>query len=383
MARFFSIEDVKAKDIMNTEVVTAESSEPLSELLGHMKKNDVYDLPVLERGRLVGMVSYDALIKRRQFPLSSEARTVMVSAPEIAQEDSVSHVAEALLSSNLRAVPVTHRSKIIGIVSRGDVIRNLVDVKEIGELKVSDIMTPAPTTVSEKDNIEKARQAMKSLDERSVPVVDEDGLLTGIIGARDIVNLVEGRRQKSNTQIAGRHVDLNIAIKSVMSSPVKTLDPGATVAQALKMMAENRISTIIIAEKDRPVGVLAQTDVLEFLTSLKEREGMYLNITGLDDHDPDTYDGIYSIIEKAMKRIMSFAAPQVLTMHIARHNTKGDVSKHSIRVRLQTRKGLYLASTFGWDVFSATDDAMAKLETQIRREADRNKAKPHKKGIVD
>jgi len=383
MARFFSIEDVKAKDIMTTEVVTAESSEPLSELLGHMKKNEVYELPVLEKGKLVGMVSYDALIKRRQFPLSSEARTVMVSAPEIAQEDSLAHVAEALLSSNLRAVPVTHRSKLIGIVSRGDVIRNLVDVKEIGELKVADIMTPTPTTVNEKDNIEKARQAMKSLDERSVPVVDGDGLLVGVINARDIVQIVENTRQKSNTQIAGRHIDLNIMIKSVMTAPALALPPDATVAQALKLMADNRAATIIIAEKDRPVGVLAQTDVLEFLTSLKEREGMYLNITGLDDHDPDTYDGIYSIIEKAMKRIMSFAAPQVLTMHIARHNTKGDVSKHSIRVRLQTRKGLYLASTFGWDVFSATDDAMGKLESQIRREADRNKAKPHKKGIVD
>jgi CBS domain-containing protein/ribosome-associated translation inhibitor RaiA len=383
MARFFSIEDVKAKDIMSTEVVTAESSEPLSELLGQMKKNEVYELPVLERGKLVGMVSYDALIKRRQFPLSSEARTVMVSVPQIAEEDSVAHIAEALLSSNLRAVPVTHRSKIIGIVSRGDVIRNLVDVKEIGDLKVSDIMTPAPTTVGEKDNIEKARQAMKSLDERSVPVVDADGLLVGVINARDIVSLVENIRQKSNTQIAGRHIDLNITINSVMTSPAITLPPEATVAQALKLMADNRASTIIIAEKDRPVGVLAQTDVLEYLTSLKEREGMYLNITGLDDHDPDTYDGIYSIIEKAMKRIMSFAAPQVLTMHIARHNTKGDVSKHSIRVRLQTRKGLYLASTFGWDVFSATDDAMGKLETQIRRDADRNKTKPHKKGIVD
>ena len=383
MARFFSIEDVKAKDIMTTEVVTAECNEPLSELLGQMKKNDVYELPVLERGKLVGLVSYDALIKRRQFPLSSEARTVMVSVPEISEQDSVAHIAEALLSSNLRAVPVTHRSKIIGIVSRGDVIRNLVDVKEISALKVSDIMTPTPTTVGQKDNIEKARQAMKSLDERSVPVVDADGLLVGIINARDIVQLVESQRKKSNTQTSGDHVDLDIIISSVMTSPAISLPPGATVAQALKLMADNKASTIVIADKDRPVGVLAQTDVLEFLTSLKDREGMYLNITGLDDHDPDTYDGIYSIIEKAMKRIMSFAAPQTLSLHIARHNTKGDVSKHSIRVRLQTKKGLYLASTFDWDVFSATDDAMRKLETQIKRDADRYKNKPHKKGIVD
>lgn len=383
MPKFFSIEDVKAKDMMSTEVVTAECTEPLSELLGQMKKNDIYELPVLERGKLVGMVSYDALLKRRQFPLSSEARTVMVSVPAVAEDDSVAHVAEALLSSDLRAVPVTHRSKVVGIISRGDLIRNLMNVKEVTALKVKDIMTPTPVTVGEKDNIEKARQAMKQLDERSVPVVDGDGRLVGVIGAREIVQLVEGEGDKRNSRPLGNHVDLNITVESIMSSPAVSLPPDASMAEALGIMSDHRVSTVIIAENEKPVGVVAQTDVLEFVTSLKEREGMYLNITGLDDHDPDTYDGIYSIVEKAMKRIMNLANPQTMTIHIARHNTGGDVSKHSIRVRLQTKKGLYMASTFDWDIFSATDDAMRKLEHQIRREADRVKKKPHKKGIVD
>ena len=383
MTRFFSIEDVKAKDIMSTEVLTADCTEPLSELLGLMKKHDIYNLPVLDRGKLVGMVSYDALVKRRQFPLSSEARTVMVNAPQISEDDTVAHVAEALLSSDLRALPVTHRSKVVGIISRGDVIRNLGSVKEIVSMKVGDMMTPSPTTVSEKDNLEKARQAMKSLEERSVPVVDADGKLVGVIGARDIVQIVDTQMEKRNARPLGDRVDLDINVGSVMTSPVVTLPPEAAMAEALKIMSERTSSMVIIAEDGRPVGVVSQTDILEYITSLKEREGMYLNITGLEDQDPDTYDGIYSIIEKSMKRVASLVSPQVLTMHIGRHNTKGDVSKHSIQVRLQTRKGLYLASTFGWDVFSATDDAMRKLEHQIKRESDRMKEKPHKKGIVD
>jgi len=383
MARFFSIEDMKAKDIMSTDVVKADCGEVLSELLGQMKKSDVYELPVLEKGKLVGVVSYSALLKRRQFPLSSEARTVMVSAPEVDEDDSVAHIAEALISSDLRAVPVTRRSKLVGMVSRGDIVRNLSGVKELSSLRVSDIMTPSPVTVGEKDNIEHARQAMMSLDERSVPVVDPGGRLVGVIGARDIVQLVESQRERRNSRPLGDRVDLNITVDSVMSSPAVALSPDAPLSEALALMAKNRISNVMVADRDRPVGVIGQADVLEYLTSLKEREGMYLNITGLDDHDPDTYDGIYSIVEKAMKRVMNLARPQTMTMHIARHNARGDVSKHSIRVRLQTRKGLYLASAFDWDVFSATDDAMRKLERQIRREADRVKAKPHKKGIVD
>jgi len=383
MPRYFSIEETRAKDIMSKDVVTAECTEPLSELLGRMKTKNVYELPVLERGKLVGMVSYDVLLKRRQFPLTSEARGLMVSSPEVSAEDNIAHVAEALISSDMRAVPVTHRSRVVGMVSRGDIIRNLVNVKEIAALKVRDMMTPSPVVVSEKDELEKARQAMKSLEQRSVPVVDGSGKLTGVIGARDIVNLNESQKGKSDGRLLGHRVDLKITVGSVMNSPAVSLPSDATVVQALKEMVDSDVSTVVIVDKEKPIGVVTQADVLEFVTSLKEREGLYLNITGLDDHDPDTYDGIYAIVEKSMKRIASIAPPQTLTMHFGRYSRESDSSKHTIGVRLQTRKGLYLASTFGWDIFAAVDDAMRKLETQIRREHERYKEKPHRKGIVD
>jgi CBS domain-containing protein/ribosome-associated translation inhibitor RaiA len=383
MPKYFKIEDIKAKDLMSTDIVTAECTEPLSELLGRMKKEDVYELPVLERGKLVGMVSYDVLLKRRQFPLTLEARSIMVSPPAVSENDSVAHIAEALLSSDMRAVPVTHKSKVVGMVSRGDVIRNLVELKEMAALKVSDIMTPSPVVVGERDDLEKARQAMKSLEQRSVPVVDEYGKLAGVIGARDIVNLTESQKGKSDGRPLGHRVDLKITVGSVMASPAVSLPPDATVAQALREMMDKDVSTVVITERERPAGVVTQADVLEYITSLKEREGLYLNITGLDDQDPDTYDGIYSIVEKSMKRIASIAPPQTLTMHFGRYSRESDTSKHTISVRLQTRKGLFLATSFGWDIFAAVDESMRKLETQIKREHERTKEKPHKKGIVD
>jgi CBS domain-containing protein/ribosome-associated translation inhibitor RaiA len=368
---------------MSTDIVTAECTEPLSELLGRMKEEDVYEIPVLEKGKLVGMVSYDVLLKRRQFPLSVEARSIMVSTPAVSADDNVAHVAEALLSSDMRAVPVTHKSRVVGMVSRGDIIRNIVEFKEMAVLKVSDIMTPSPVVVAEKDDLEKARQAMKSLEQRSVPVVDEHGKLVGVIGARDIVNLMEGQKGLSEGRPRGQRVDLKISVDSVMNSPAVSLPSDAAFVQALTEMAKKDVSTIVIVENDRPVGVVTQADVLEFLTSLKEREGLYLNITGLDDQDPDTYDGIYSIVEKSMKRIASIAPPQTLTMHFGRYSRESDTSKHTIGVRLQTTKGLFLATSFGWDIFAAVDDSMRKLETQIKREHERTKEKPHKKGIVD
>jgi CBS domain-containing protein/ribosome-associated translation inhibitor RaiA len=376
MARVFNVDEIKARDIMTTDVVTAEAQEPLSELLGRMKKEDVYELPVLDKGHVIGMVSYDVLLKRRQFPLTSEARSLMVSPPTIGEDEDIARIAEVLLSSDMRAVLVTHKAKLIGLISRGDLLRHLRTIKEIGSVPVMNIMTPSPTVIQESDNIERARQVMKSLDQRSVPVVDDLGKLVGVIGAKDIVSIAEGKTEKRNSKNLGGRVNMNINVGSVMISPAVSIEPDALLKQALDAMVDKEVSTIIVTKNEMPQGVISQSDVLEYVTSLKEREGLYVNITGLDDHDPDTYDALYSIIEKAMKRVASIVMPQMLTMHISKHNKEGDVAKHSIRVRLSTVKGLYNASTYDWDLFSATDDAMRKLEKQIHKDTERNKEKP-------
>ncbi len=376
MPESFSVRETRARDLMTREVVTAGPEEPLSELLGRMKKEDVYELPVVERGSLVGMVSYDVLIKRRQFPLSSEARSVMVSSPSVSEDDSAATVAEALLSSDLRAVPVTRRSKLVGIVSRSDLVRGMAGAAELASVRVDSVMTPSPVVVRESDGVERARQAMRSLDVRSVPVVDDRGRLVGVVGARDIVQLMEGQRDRKRARAPGDRAQLDITVGSVMSSPAVSAPPDAALGEALAKMVQSDVSTVVVVRDDQPLGVLTQSDVLELLTSLKEREGLYVHITGLDDEDPDTYDSIYSIIERSMRRIAGLCSPRVLTLHIARHHRQGDVYKHSLSVRLSTRKGIYRAYTYSWDLFSALDDALRKLERQIRRERELNKKKP-------
>ncbi len=60
-----------------------------------------------------------------------------------------------------------------------------------------------------------------------------------------------------------------------MTSPAISLPPDATGVQALRLMADNRVSTIIIAEKDRPVGVLAQTGTPNDRAIFVNMEGFY------------------------------------------------------------------------------------------------------------
>ena len=51
-------------------------------------------------------------------------------------------------------------------------------------------------------------------------------------------------------------------IRQIISGHVITVPPGALVADALDSMASNRISCLVIAEDNKPLGIFTERDVV-------------------------------------------------------------------------------------------------------------------------
>ncbi|MGI0025294.1 MAG: CBS domain-containing protein, partial [Nitrososphaera sp.] len=80
-------------------------------------------------------------------------------------------------------------------------------------------------------------------------IVSRRGLAIGILTDDDIIHKVVMKGEDSD----------NILIREVMSSPVITISPGATVKQALQQMRVHRIKRIPIADKEGILGVVTQS----------------------------------------------------------------------------------------------------------------------------
>ena len=117
---------------------------------------------------------------------------------------------------------------------------------------VRDAMTPNPRTVSEQDSVVEAAQIMEQEDVGSVPVVDVDAILTGMITDRDIaIRVVAAGKTPASTQVG------EIATKDVSPAyPDEPLD------EALEQMAYRQVRRLPVIEDDRVVGILAQADVV-------------------------------------------------------------------------------------------------------------------------
>jgi acetoin utilization protein AcuB len=139
-------------------------------------------------------------------------------------------------------------------------------------MRVSEWMTPAPVTVAPSTPIPKVQELMVHRRIRHLPVV-EDGRLVGIITDRDVRTV----QPSPATSLAVREMHYlldRLTVRAVMTRPVLTVAPHESLAEAVRLMLENRIGGLPVTEGERLVGILTEVDLLRaFSTTLGVRAG--------------------------------------------------------------------------------------------------------------
>jgi CBS domain-containing protein/ribosome-associated translation inhibitor RaiA len=366
------VQDLRVSDFMSTDLVTGAPDDTIGDILGKMKSKDIHEIPILERKKVAGVVTMRELMRRRNLPPATKVSTVMQVPPEITPETPLPEAAEKMISAGFRAIPVVKGKTLVGIISRSDIVRALVETKALEGVIARDFMTPNPQAVGEDETVEQAVQLMRSLGERTIPVVDKHRHLKGVIGMKDVADLfARPKVREQYGEHAGREEKIVIEVKSVMRSPPVTAGPEADVHRTAELMAKNRISSVIVTENDEPVGIITTQDLMQFLAGLREREQLFVEVSGLEDEPPETYDEIYDVIQKEMRRIAELVQPRTFAIHFQKYSPEGDRFKWSLRARFTTAHRVYHAHHFDWDLHAALRGLLEILHKRILKEKER------------
>ncbi len=120
---------------------------------------------------------------------------------------SVVELLAQLTAHNVGALPVVDDGRLVGIVSERDVVRRLhADGTRLLDARVAEIMTPDVTSCAPEDKVADLARIMTAGRFRHLPVV-VDGSLTGIVSIGDLVkariDLLESERAQLQSYIAG------------------------------------------------------------------------------------------------------------------------------------------------------------------------------------
>jgi len=125
-------------------------------------------------------------------------------------------------------------------------------------LRVSDIMSAPPITIKETESVEKAAKLMFENNTSSVIVVNSDGLLTGIVTAKDVV-----------AAVALGKIGQDIPVARFMKENPLTISPDAHITEALEKMREFNVRHLPVVDKNnKPVGMVSVRDIMDILLTL-------------------------------------------------------------------------------------------------------------------
>ncbi len=118
----------------------------------------------------------------------------------ITPDTSLPDAHQLMKQRHIRRLPVVERGRLVGIVTLGDVrsaepsAASSLSVWEmnnlLAKLAVAEIMTRDPTTINQNATISTVAEIMLEKKFSGLPVVDDDGKLVGIITESDIFRLV-------------------------------------------------------------------------------------------------------------------------------------------------------------------------------------------------
>ena len=137
---------------------------------------------------------------------------------------------------------------------------------------VGDAMTRQVLTVHPDTPFKQIAETLVGQGIDAVPVVDEDGTVLGVVSGSDLTcheetgpTLTQLLTHGRTTMLHARKARARTA-RELMSSPVRSIDPGAGVCDALARMNRSGVGRLVVLEGGRLVGILARSDLLRVYT---------------------------------------------------------------------------------------------------------------------
>ena len=156
-------------------------------------------------------------------------------------------------------------------------------------MRTSNRMTVNVVTVSPETEVEFAYRLMKHLDIRNLPVVDQDGVLVGIVTDRDFrqvlvptwmdkplssrLRLAGDEEQPSKINKESYRAPEDVTVAEVMTGDVIAVHPDTDMYEAIGIIYEHKFGALPVVDDERKVvGILTRTDLIAMLFEMMQPE---------------------------------------------------------------------------------------------------------------
>lgn len=387
------------QDVVSTEYESFPTDARVSKLAGAFEDPTVKGVVVTDDGAFVGVVTRRQLATSRHAP-DQTLGSIVWRVPRIEPDEDVREVARLMIDGDSRILPVFEGVRMVGVVTADDLLRAVHPFLDAAT--VADAYTEELVTVGPDSTFGEALHVLRDHRITHLPVVDA-GDAVGVLSLYDVTDVTVRASTRSRggtgggvdafggevTESAARTHGgfgaregelariLDLPVRDVMVSPVRTIEPTATLAAALEEMFRAGTSSLVVVGDEGAIeGIVTKTDVLDSLTWQAEGNRA-VQVYGADLLDDVSYDGVVRMVEK-FDDLNGGSTLLDAKVHLHEHDESLRGTPLLLaRIRLYTDDGLYVASGEGYGARAAINAARDVLERQIRDEKTYQRSKKH------
>ncbi len=364
--RRMNIADIATQDYIEVDVGTR-----MGKVRSTFENGNPKGIIVTDDGEYEGVISEREVLQSHVEDDAKVAALIKPSrnspAPKVDRQEDVRETARVLIESNSKVAPVFEHDDLWGVISDDAILEAVLD--NLDTLDVEDIYTDDPVTLQEDDGVGKAINHLREHGISRLPVLNENGFLTGVVTTHDIADFVirENHSTTTGDRVGDSQRLLDVPVYDIMNSPVETTTLDTSVKVAVETMLEQDYAGLMVTPEDDDrivIGVLTKTDVLRALTYTEE-DRMDVQITNISLLDTISRESIVESIQDVADKYQDM---QVMHAHVRfnEHNEKLRGTPLVLcQIRLRTNKGQVAGTGEGYGAENSFRVALDKLERNV------------------
>ena len=275
----------KVKDYMSAPIYVIERNETIQRARNLMFKYGVGRLPVMDDGRLVGIVTkYDitnrlnqAAPEWRRRPIDKvPIQVVMTEKPiTIFPEATMSQAAELMIDNEVSGLPVERDGEIVGMITTRDMMKYFSDqdiLATVGDLMTRNVLRVhrhhTIGHVLEEMNVQGQSRALVYEDNtRPVGIVTRSGLtFSEIMGPKDEMetkNIKMTRKESLAGRKQYRYVkQMPFVAEDIMTAPIFSISASEKAVSAARQLVDKSIIGMPVMENEDVVGYFSADEII-------------------------------------------------------------------------------------------------------------------------
>jgi CBS-domain-containing membrane protein len=251
-------------------IIKASPEEILSSVLGKLPSSHSAAFVFDRDEKYLGVVNPYYSVIKSSHPSNIKVEHCLFRAPHIRMQHTAGKIAELMIQSKIHYLPVFNdQDQFIGMVSARNMLRTF-EPHSVFTTKIDTMIQKKKrplVVVQEEETIGQALHLFKETKLSKLVVVNKEGRLRGVLSYYDLISFLIAPKKKERGALNTDKSTLQTKrVKHFLKSYVLTLSAQDFARDALHLILEKKIGSIIIVDKNsKPIDILTTRDLLGLL----------------------------------------------------------------------------------------------------------------------